>query len=129
MYNLPLAITGVDWPGKSATQSASLTMTRSGRFFSSEAPFCCGPRQLSQPWTSAALAPQGRTKQVMASNEITRAVVLFMNSQIFNSPFPIAINITYTYHLNYQLKIWLRSDALPVRNRRLIRPNAAASLY
>src|SRR6266403_3113687 len=54
MYSLPLAITGVDCPGKSATQSASLTVNLSGRFFSSEAPFCWGPRQLSQPRTGAA---------------------------------------------------------------------------
>src|SRR5260370_29943825 len=42
-------MTGADWPGKSATQRASLTRMVSGRFFSSEVPFCCGPRQLSQP--------------------------------------------------------------------------------
>src|SRR4051794_7400817 len=45
-------MTGADWPGKSATQSAaSLLGILSGRFFSSDIPFCCGPRQASQPWT------------------------------------------------------------------------------
>src|SRR6266699_3665524 len=47
-------MTGVDCPGKSATQRASFTSNLSGRFFSKELPFCCGPRQLSHPRTSEA---------------------------------------------------------------------------
>src|SRR3989442_11273790 len=57
---LPLVMTGVDWPGKSATQSASLTAILSGRFFSSELPYCCGPRQLSQPRAGGAENPKSQ---------------------------------------------------------------------
>src|SRR5260370_37393214 len=60
MQSLPLAMTGVDCPGKSATQRASLTAMESGKSFSREKPFCWGPRQLSQPRTGAAEAGEAR---------------------------------------------------------------------
>src|SRR5690349_14541063 len=47
-------MTGVDWPGKSATQSASLVTSLSGRSFSSDTPVCSGPRAESQPRAGAA---------------------------------------------------------------------------
>src|SRR5882724_4984034 len=53
-------MTGVDWPGKSAIQSASLTAMWSGKPFSSEAPFCCGPRQVSHPRAGLAAFREAR---------------------------------------------------------------------
>src|SRR5262245_32011929 len=72
-------MTGVDCPGKSATQSASLTAIRSGKFFSSDVPFCWGPRQSSQPWTGSAPAVITLTHPP-ANNPLTqpKAVVLFI---------------------------------------------------
>src|ERR1700677_2567061 len=46
-------MTGVDWPGKSAIHSGCPGSAESGRPVSSEVPFCCGPRQLSQPVAAA----------------------------------------------------------------------------
>src|SRR6516165_8929777 len=79
IYSLPLAMTGVDCPGKSATQSASLAAIRSGKFFSSDVPFCCGPRQSSQPCTGSAPA-NSKPSQPPASNPLTlpKAVVHFI---------------------------------------------------
>src|ERR1043165_2307973 len=53
MYTFPLAITGVDWPGKSALHSGLAGSILSGRPFSLEEPFWFGPRQVSQPLTGA----------------------------------------------------------------------------
>src|SRR6184192_4877522 len=69
IYTRPLAMTGVDWPGKSATHNASLVTSLSGRFFSSDVPFCCGPRQASQPRTGAAEErKEGRSAMTSPSN-------------------------------------------------------------
>src|SRR5207249_1474476 len=71
-------MTGVDWPGKSASQSLSFMVILAGRFFSSELPFCCGPRQLSQPRTVVA-AGEGRVMAPLSSKpSAMRAVRLFM---------------------------------------------------
>src|SRR6266496_218333 len=66
-YTFPSATIGVDWPGKSAVQSASLASILSGRFFSSDVPFCDGPRQVSQPRTGA--ARRLKTKSWVAPNK------------------------------------------------------------
>src|SRR5438046_1315775 len=54
MNSLPLAMTGVDCPGKSASQSGFLGSTLSGRLFSAEKPFCCGPPRASPAATGDA---------------------------------------------------------------------------
>src|SRR5260221_3310903 len=61
IYTRPLATTGVDCPGKSAIQSGCCGSTVSGKPVSSEVPFCCGPRQLNQPWTGSARRGEARS--------------------------------------------------------------------
>src|SRR5207245_1272143 len=60
-------MTGVDWPGKSAVHNALLTSIRSGRFFSLEAPFWFGPRQVSQPCTGAECVTERAAKRQSAA--------------------------------------------------------------
>src|SRR5258705_10971268 len=82
-------MTGADWRGKSATQRAdSLLGILLGRSFSRDIPFCCGPRQASQPGTgeenpksqtpNPKEIPNSKLQAVGLKKRVLRAIVGFI---------------------------------------------------